>query len=68
MKKSENYLEKVPARCENIPWKEDNGIVTLEIENKWFMNRVFQKLLKKPRVSYVHLDEIGSFVWPMIDG
>ena len=27
-----------------------------------------QKFFKKPKISYVHLDEMGSFVWPLIDG
>ena len=31
-------------------------------------NRAAQKLLHKPRVSHIHLDEMGSFVWPRIDG
>ncbi len=65
----ENYLEKCPERPEHIGWTTDeNGIVTLEIENKGIMNRIMQKIAKKPKISYVHLDEIGSFVWPMIDG
>lgn len=64
-----NYLEKIPVHPEGIPWKTDeNGIVTLEIENKGAMNRIAQKLFKKPRVSYIHLDKTGSFVWPLIDG
>lgn len=64
-----NYLERVPVRPEWIEWSEDeNGIVTLDIENKGVMNRIAQKLLKKPKVSHIHLDEIGSFVWPLIDG
>ena len=63
------YLEKVPCRKENIVWNTDErGIVTLEIENKGIMNRIFQLILKKPRVSYIHLDETGSFLWPQIDG
>ena len=65
----ENYLEKIPVRPDWIEWSADeNGTVTLDIENKGIMNRIAQKLLKKPRVSHIHLDEIGSFVWPMIDG
>ncbi len=64
-----NYLEKIPVHPESIPWKTDeNGIVTLEIENKGAMNRIAQKLFKKPKVSYIHLDKTGSFVWPLIDG
>ena len=64
-----NYLERIPVHPENIPWKTDeNGIVTLEIENKGAMNRIAQKLFKKPKVSYIHLDKTGSFVWLSIDG
>ena len=65
----ENYLEKIPIRNEKIGWSVDEeGMVTLEIENKGVFNRIAQKLFKKPKISYVHLDEHGSFVWPLIDG
>ena len=68
-KKSENYLERKPLRKESIGWKtEENGLVTLEIENKGVANRIAQKRLKKPIISYVHLDEMGSFIWPLMDG
>ena len=68
-KLEKNYLERIPVHPEGIPWTVDeNGIVTLEIENKGAMNRIAQKLLKKPKVSYIHLDKTGSFVWPLIDG
>ena len=66
---SENYLEKIPVSSEYINWKtDDEGKVTLEIENKGFFNTIAQKLFKKPRISYIHLDETGSVVWPLIDG
>ena len=66
---SQNYLEKIPTRPEQINWTVDeNGIVTLNIENKGLFNRIAQKLFKKPKVSYIHLDEMGSFVWPLLDG
>lgn len=68
-KQKENYLEKTPAVCEKISWTADeNGIVTISIENKGLFNFLAQKLFKKPRISYVHLDEFGSFVWQKIDG
>ena len=64
-----NYLEKVPVRNPLIQWKTDEkGLVTLEIENTGVMKRITQKLLKKPKITYIHLDENGSFVWPLIDG
>lgn len=66
---SQNYLEKIPIRPGHIKWSADeNGIVTLDIENTGLFNRVAQKLFKKPKVSHIHLDEIGSFVWPLLDG
>ncbi|MBQ4346800.1 MAG: PqqD family peptide modification chaperone [Oscillospiraceae bacterium] len=65
----ENYLERIPMQPEGLGWSADaEGMVTLEVENKGIMNRIAQKLLKKPKISYIHLDEIGSFVWPLIDG
>lgn len=68
-KESENYLEKRPLYPENLNWsRDDKGMVTLDVENKGIVNRIAQKLLKKPKVSHIHLDEMGSFVWPLIDG
>lgn len=66
---AKNYLEKMPIRNPLINWTEEgNGKVTLEIENTGLFNRIAQKVFKKPKISYVHLDETGSFVWPLIDG
>ncbi|MBR3837392.1 MAG: PqqD family protein [Clostridia bacterium] len=68
-RKGENYLDKKPRRKEGLGWSTDEkGIVTLEIQNRGFFNRLFQLLLKKPKVSFVHLDEMGSFLWPRLDG
>ncbi len=64
----ENYLEKIPVRAE-IEWETDSdGNVTLHIENNGVMNKFAQVLFKKPKISYIHLDEMGSFIWPLIDG
>lgn len=65
----QNYLEKIPARPDSVKWSTgDDGIVTLEIENKGFFNRIAQKFFRRPKVSYIHLDKTGSFLWPLIDG
>ena len=64
-----NFLKQKPLRKENLKWTCDgSGSVTLEIENKGVFNRVAQKLLKKPKISYIHLEEFGSFIWQQIDG
>lgn len=67
--KKENYLEKIPMRPENLQWSRDEkGMVSLDIENKGVMNRIFQVIAKKPKVTHIHLDEMGSFLWPLLDG
>ena len=38
------------------------------MENKGFYNWLAQKLFKRPRFSYIDLDEFGSFVWKQMDG
>lgn len=67
-KQSGNYLDRKPVRNEKLLWSVKDGKVTLEIENTGIWNRLFQKILKKPRVSYLHLDEMGSFIWSLLDG
>lgn len=63
-----NYLENIPVR-KITDWETgDDGNITLLIQNKGVFNFIAQKLFKKPKVSQVHLDENGSFVWSIIDG
>lgn len=65
---NENYLDKIPKISATISWTEEDNIVTIAIENKGFFNKVAQRLFKKPKISYIHLDEFGSFVFKQIDG
>lgn len=65
---SENYLEKIPKRNIMNFSVDEKKIITLEIENRGFANKIAQKILKKPKISYIHLDKFGSFVWSKIDG
>lgn len=61
--------EYVPMRSEGIEWTADeNGLVTVSMENKGFFNKALQILMKKPRRSFIHLDEKGSFFWQSADG
>ncbi|MBQ9975757.1 MAG: PqqD family protein [Clostridia bacterium] len=66
---SQNFLEKTPCIFPDVKWSSDeDGSVTLEIENKGLMKRATQLLLKKPKISYIHLEKYGSFIFPLIDG
>lgn len=56
-------------RNAKFKWSVDkDGAVALEVENKGVFNRIAQKLLKKPPVTFVHLDKMGTFIWPLLDG
>lgn len=67
--KHKNYLDNIPIKNPDIGWEIDkNGKVTLIRRNKGITNRLAQLILCKPKVSYIHLDETGSCVWPKIDG
>ena len=59
-KQSINYLDLIPQRAETLRWHTDEatGLITLEVENTGVFNTIAQ----------VHLDETGSYLWPLIDG
>lgn len=67
-KEQENYLDYIPGCASDFIWKETKGIVTIKMENKGFYNWLAQRLFKRPRFSYIDLDEFGSFVWRQMDG
>ena len=68
-KNQENYLENIPVRKEDLRWEVDEeGKVVLYVHNIGIVKKLTQKFLKKPEYTQVHLDENGSFVWPLIDG
>ena len=59
----------VPLRSESIDWSADGkGLVTITMENRGFFNKALQLLMKKPKRSFIHLDEKGSFFWRSADG
>lgn len=67
--KKGNYLNYIPTKVDTFSWdKDDSGIVTIYIENKKIFQRITQKLLGKPKVSQIHLERYGSFIWQQIDG
>lgn len=64
-----NYLDLVPEHNPSMKWHEDrNGRIVLEVENTGAINRIAQEIFHKPRYTKVHLDEMGTFIWPLIDG
>lgn len=68
-KQKVNYLDLIPERAAGLIWsKDEEGMVTLEVENTGVFNRIAQKLFKRPKYTKVHMEKYGSFLWPLIDG
>lgn len=65
----QNLLDFIPKHNSLISYTVDKkGIVTLEVKNRGFYNRVAQIFFKRPKVSFITLEEFGSFIWQQIDG
>jgi len=66
---AENYVDYIFIKNPFLEWESDEkGNITLLHENTGIFNTLAQKFLKKPRISQIHLEEMGSFIWPLIDG
>ena len=68
-KVSVNYLDLIPKHRSLLEFSiGEQGAVTLFQENRGVFHFLAQKWFHKPQVSRIHLDEMGNFVWPLIDG
>lgn len=65
---SVNYLEYIPVPSKNLQYEIKDGNVTIFQINSGVFNFIAQKLWKKPKVSQIHLDEMGNFIWPLMNG
>ena len=68
MSASDNYLDFIPMPSDTITYDVSDGKVTIYKENKGFFNLIAQKLFKRPRITQIHLDDMGNFIWPLMDG
>lgn len=63
-----NYLDRIPIQNNAYVYDYMNDTITVLMENRGIMNRICQMLLGKPKVSYIHFDAFGSFLWSLMDG
>lgn len=68
-KKAKNYMDYIPVRNRRIrTGVKENGRVELAVQNRGFFNRIAQLFFRRPKVSYIELDEYGSYLWQQLDG
>lgn len=67
--KKKNYMDYIPVRNPKFTWKvKENGQVEVAVPNTGFFNRIAQIFFHRPKISYIELDEYGSYLWQQIDG
>ena len=68
-RKRENYLDYIPAVSPRNTWEADEtGTVTNHMVHRGFYAWLAQRFFRRPRVSRIRLDAMGSFVFQHIDG
>lgn len=63
----ENFLTYIPYK-KHKTWEERKGKVFLIFHHDKMVEKFFRWLVKKPYVSDIELDNLGSKVWKLIDG
>ena len=68
MKDSKNYIDFIPEKNPEIEYETgEDGIITVLIEWKGFYHKLAQRFFRRPRVSEIKLDKLGTFVWNSIN-
>lgn len=65
--KDDNFMLYVPKK-KHTAWELRNSLVYLVFKHDKTAEKFLRWLVKKPTVSDLELDEIGSIVWQAIDG
>ena len=68
-KKSDNFLDYIPKHNSLYECRtNEKGLVEVKIVNKGLFNRIAQIFFKRPKVSWIELPGMGTFIWNQIDG
>ena len=68
-KKADNFLDYIPKHNALYEYRTNqNGLVEVKIVNKGLFNRIAQIFFKRPRISWIELPGMGTFIWNQIDG
>ena len=66
---SDNYLDYVPVHSETCRYEiGSESKVTIYVKNKGMFHWIAQKLFHPPKTTQIDLDEMGNFIWPLLDG
>lgn len=67
--KADNFLDYIPKHNALYHYRtNEKGFVEVEMHNKGLFNRIAQIFFKRPKVSWIELEGMGTFIWNQIDG
>lgn len=67
--RKDNFLDYIPKHNSLFEWKEnEKKHVEVIVHNKGLFNRIAQIFFRRPKVSRIELDDMGTFIWKQIDG
>ena len=68
MANKKNYLDFVPVYSNKITWSQKDDAVIVDMYHKGLFPWIAQRFFKRPKVSHITLDKLGSFIWLKING
>lgn len=69
IRKSDNILELVPSIIDTQKFRiTEEGQVQIIIKRDKLLDRLVRKFAKTPEYMYIDLDDVGGFIWNLIDG
>lgn len=68
-KKADNFLDYIPKHNSLYEYRiNEKGMIEVGMLNRGLFNRIAQVLFKRPKISWIELEGMGSFIWNQIDG
>ena len=62
-------MDYVPKRNKLYQWElNQKKLVEVSVINRGLFNRIAQLIFRKPKISKIELDELGSYIWQEMDG
>ena len=68
-KKADNFLDYIPKHNSLYEYRTNEKVmIEVGMLNRGLFNRIAQILFKRPKISWIELEGMGSFIWNQIDG
>ncbi|MGB9779592.1 PqqD family protein [Caldanaerobacter sp.] len=64
----DNFLLYIPKKSKKVNWEKKQEKIVFLFYHDRLIEKVARLFVKKPRVTTLELDDIGTAVWELIDG